>query len=96
MDRRPRAVHASQPTKRFLTAKLANEAMEMVETMKDDERRLTQRALTHVKDASAAASIRIIIRSLGQISRYCRIIDEVTINRIMEKPSEICEYGSVW
>jgi phosphate uptake regulator len=81
----------------FLTSdiKLANEAMEMVETMKEDERKLTQKVLTHVKDANVVASLRIIIRSLGQISRYCRIIGEVTLNRIMEKPSEICEYSSV-
>ena len=80
--------------KAFLTAdiKLANEAMEMVDIAESDERRLTQKVLTHVKDASVAASLRITIRSLGQIAEYCRTIGEVTINRTMEKPSEICEY----
>ena len=75
--------------------KLANEAMEMVETTERDERRLTQKVLTHVKDASVAASLRIIFRNLGQIAKYCTIIGEVTINRIMEKPSDICEYTPV-
>jgi len=75
--------------------KLANEAVEIVETAENDERSLTQRVLMHVKDTSAAASLRIMIRNLGQISKYCRSIGEITINRIMEKPSEICEYVPV-
>ena len=83
--------------KAFLSGdiKLANETVEMVETAENDERRLTQKVLTHVKDASVAASFRVIIWDLGQIAKYCRIIGEVTINRIMEKPSEICQYVPV-
>jgi hypothetical protein len=65
----------------------------MVQTKEIDERKLTQKVLTHVKDASLAASLRIIIGNLGQIAEYCRIIGEVTINRILEKPSETCEYA---
>jgi phosphate uptake regulator len=81
----------------FLTGeiKLANEAVESVETAENDERRLTQKVLTYVKDVSVAVSLRIIVWNLGQIAKYCRIIGEVTINRIMEKPSEICEYSPV-
>jgi phosphate uptake regulator len=80
--------------KAFLTGeiKLANEALEKVETTENDERKLTQRVLTYVKDVTVAASLRIIVWNLGQIAKYCRIIGEVTINRIMEKPSEICQY----
>ena len=80
--------------KAFLTGeiKLANEAVESVETAENDERMLTQKVLTYVKDVSIAVSLRIIVWNLGQIAKYCRIIGEVTINRIMEKPSEICEY----
>lgn len=72
--------------------KLANEAVEMVQTAENDERKLTQKVLTHVKDVTAAVSLRTIVWNLGQISKYCRMIGEVTINRIMEKPSAICEY----
>jgi len=71
---------------------LANEALETVEAAENDEPRLTQKVLTYVKDVSVAVSLRIIVWNLGQIAKYCRIIGEVTINRIMEKPSEICEY----
>jgi phosphate uptake regulator len=85
---------SEQSFKAFLTGdiKLANEAVEMVETAGNDERRLTQKVLTHAKDATVAASLRIIIWNLDQIAKYCSIIGEVTINRIMEKPSKICEY----
>ena len=75
--------------------KLANEAVETVETAENDERRLTQKVLTHVKDVSVAVSLRTIVWNLGQIAKYCRMIGEVTINRIMEKPSEICAYVPV-
>jgi phosphate uptake regulator len=71
---------------------LANEGVEMVQSSENDERKLTQKVLTNVKDVGAAVSLRAIVWNLGQISKYCRIIGEVTINRILEKPSEICEY----
>jgi phosphate uptake regulator len=74
---------------------LANEAVETVQTAENDERRLTQKILTHVEDVSVAASLRTIVRNLGQIAKYSRIIGEVTINRIVEKPSEICQYAPV-
>jgi phosphate uptake regulator len=85
---------SEQSFKAFLAGeiKLANEAVEMVETAENDEQRLTTKILTHVKDATVATSLRIIIRNLSQIAKYCRTIGEVTVNRIMEKPSEICEY----
>jgi phosphate uptake regulator len=80
--------------KGLLTAEinLANEAVEMVQAAESDERRLTQKVLTYVKDASVAASLRIIVWNLGQVAKFCRMIGEVTINRVLERPSEICEY----
>ncbi len=71
---------------------LSNETVEMVETAENDERKLTQKVLASVKDVGVAAGLRIIVWNLGQISKYCRMVGEVTINRIMEKPSPICEY----
>lgn len=71
---------------------LANGAVELVEEAEEDERRLTQKVLTHVKDPASAAGLRIIVWNLGQVTKYCRMIGEVTINRVLEKPSPICEY----
>ncbi len=72
----------------------ANEAVEMVLRAENDERRLTEKILSQVKDVSRATSLRIIIRNLGQFAKYCKIINEITINRVMETPSEICKYIS--
>jgi len=84
---------SEQSMKALLTSDiiLSNEAVELVETAENDERKLTQKILT-LKDVGVATSLRIIVWNLGQISKYCRIIGEITINRIMERPSQICEY----
>jgi phosphate uptake regulator len=84
--------------KAFLTGEieLANEVLERIATGEIDERKLTQKVLTNVKDASLVASLRVIIWNLWQIAQYCRIIGEVTINRILEKPSETCKYVPNW
>lgn len=71
---------------------LSNETVEMVEALENDERRLSQRVVSYAKDPGVAAGLRIIVWNLGQISNYCRIIGEITINRILEKPSTICDY----
>lgn len=71
---------------------LSNEAVEMAENAENDEKKLTQRVLTYVKDVTVAVSLRTIVWNLGQIAKYCSMIGEVTINRVLEKPSAICEY----
>jgi len=85
---------SDQTMKALLTGDigLANGAVEMVEEAEEDERKLTQKVLTHVKDPASAAGLRIIVWNLGQVTKYCRMIGEVTINRVLEKPSPICEY----
>ena len=92
------AVHVTkiseQSIKALLTSDimLANDAVEMVQMLENDERKLTQKVPAHVKDATVAASLRTIIWNLGQIAKYCKMIGEVTINRILEMPTTICEY----
>jgi phosphate uptake regulator len=85
---------SEQTVKALLTGDiaLANDAVEMVEAAESDERKLTQKVLAYVKDPALAASLRIVVWNLAQITKYCRMIGEVTINRILEKPSPICEY----
>ena len=85
---------SEQIIKALLTGdvRLANETIEMIEALESDERRLNQKVVSYVKEVGAAASLRIIVWNLGQIGNYCRMIGEVTINRVLEKPSEICDY----
>jgi phosphate uptake regulator len=84
-----------QSMKALLTSDihLANDTIERVENAENDERKLTQKMLNLVRDVSSAVSLRTIVLNLGQINKYCRIIGEVTINRVMETPTEICEYA---
>jgi phosphate uptake regulator len=85
---------SEQTIKALLTGdiSLSNEAVEMVDTAENDERKLTQKVHSYVKDPTVAAGLRIIVWNLGQIAKYCRMIGEVTINRALERPSTICEY----
>jgi len=85
---------SDQTMKGLLTGDIAvaNDSVEAVEACENDERKLTQKVLAHVKDPVVAVSLRIVVWNLGQIAKYCRMIGEVTINRILEKPSPICEY----
>jgi len=71
---------------------ISNDSVERVQASESEERRLTQKVLTYVKDVNAAVSLRTIVLNLGQINKYCRIIGEVTINRILERPTDICDY----
>ena len=85
---------SEQSMKALLTSdiRLSNDAIERVQNVENDERKLTQKMLTSVKDVSSAVGLRTIVLNLGQINKYCRIIGEVTINRVLEKPTDICDY----
>jgi phosphate uptake regulator len=85
---------SEQTMKALLTGDIAlsNDSVELVEGSENDERKLTQKVLSYVKDPAVAVSLRIIVWNLAQIAKYCRMIGEVTINRVLEKPSAICEY----
>jgi phosphate uptake regulator len=88
---------SEQSMKALLTSdiQLSNDAIERVQNAENEERKLTQKMLTHIKDVTSALGLRTILLNLSQINKYSRMIGEVTINRIMEKPSEICKYAPV-
>ncbi|MGA3110275.1 MAG: hypothetical protein ABSD99_12630, partial [Candidatus Bathyarchaeia archaeon] len=56
------------------------------------DRHLTPPLLAYPKDPLIAATQRLRVWTLAQIPQSSRMIGEVTINRILEKPSAICEY----
>jgi phosphate uptake regulator len=88
---------SEQSMKALLTSDihLSNDAIERVQNLENEERELTRNMLTYVKDVTSAVSLTTILLNLDQINKYSRIIGEVTINRLMEKPSQICEYAPV-
>ena len=85
---------SEQSMKGLLTGdiRMSNDAVEKVQRAENEERKLTQKVLTYVREVNTAVSLRTIVLNLGQINKYCRIIGEVTINRILEKSTDICDY----
>lgn len=72
--------------------KLANDVIETAKLVGREERKLTEKILMQVSDVSVAIVLRSIAWSLRQIARYCDIIAEITMNNILEEPSEICKF----
>lgn len=86
-----------------LDLKLANEAAQKVEEASILVNNLTERIFTTIQRCSEEPSrcapnlnyylsLRTIIWTLGQIADYCSTICEITINRYLEEPSDICKF----
>jgi phosphate uptake regulator len=73
-----------------LDVKLANDAIAGSELAIKEQRKLTEKILTSVKEVSLAVSLRTIVWNLAEIAKYAKIIGEIAINRTLEAPSEIC------
>jgi len=73
-----------------LDVKLANDAIASTEAAIREQRKLTERILTSVKEVSVAVSLRTIVWNLAEMAKYAKIIGEIAINRALEAPSEIC------
>ena len=71
--------------------KLANDVIETTKLVVEKERILTGDIITKVTDVNIATTLRSIIWSLRQISRYSKEIAEITINRSLATPNELCE-----
>ena len=70
--------------------KLANDVIETAKLVVEKERTLTGDIVTKVPDVNIATTLRSIIWSLRQISRYSKEIAEITINRSLATPNELC------
>jgi phosphate uptake regulator len=73
-----------------LDVKLANDAIAGAELAIKEQRKLTEKILTSVKDVSLAVGLRTIVWNLAEVAKYAKIIGEIAINRTLEAPSEIC------
>jgi phosphate uptake regulator len=73
-----------------LDVKLANDAIQAADAALREQRKLTEKILTSVKDVGLAVSLRTIVWNIGEIANYSKIIGEIAINRTLEAPSEIC------
>jgi phosphate uptake regulator len=73
-----------------LDVRLANDAIASAEAAAKEQRKLTEKILTSVKDVVLAVSLRTIVWNLSEIAKYSKIIGEIAINRTLETASEIC------
>jgi phosphate uptake regulator len=73
-----------------LDVRLANDAIAGSELSMKEQRKLTEKILTSVKDVSLAVGLRTIVWNLAEVAKYAKIIGEIAINRTLEAPSEIC------
>lgn len=87
-----------------LDLKLANEAAQKVDDADRIANNLTEKIFATIQRCSEDLSkcdapnlnyylsLRTIIGTLGQIADHCSTICEITINRYLEEPSEICRF----
>ena len=73
-----------------LDVRLANDGIAGSELAMKEQRKLTEKILTSVKDVSLAVGLRTIVWNLAEVAKYAKIIGEIAINRTLEAPSEIC------
>lgn len=76
-----------------LDVRLANKIIEAADRAEARRKKLTERILLDVQQRNVAVALRATVGNLGEISKYCDMIAEVTINRYLEEPSDICVFG---
>lgn len=88
---------------------LSNTAIESIAKVEQEESKYIETIFERIQglstmrkgDATLAAKIaaylafRAIFFSLGQIARYCGTIAEITINRHLEEPGDVCKFEKV-
>jgi len=71
---------------------LANKSIEDGKRAQGRNRKVSDRIVDEVHNRNVALGVRSIAWNLTEIARYCQMIAEVTINRYLEEPSEICSF----
>lgn len=80
---------------------LANKAIELSKNAENEESKLTEGIFNEIKEAerkkinldiASLMALRVIVWNLGQIVTHCSTIAEITINRALEEPTEICKW----
>jgi phosphate uptake regulator len=72
--------------------KLANDTVELIDYTEKEGEKVTEEILIQIRDVRAAMTVRSVLSSLCQIVRLCKIVGEITLNRALEYPSDICKF----
>jgi phosphate uptake regulator len=71
---------------------LANKSIEEGKRAQSRNRKVSDKIVDEVHNRNVALGVRSIAWNLTEVARYCQMIAEVTINRYLEEPSEICSF----
>jgi phosphate uptake regulator len=71
---------------------LANRSIEDGIRAQSRERKISEKIVDDIGDRNVALALRSITWNLTETARYCQMIAEVTINRYLEEPSELCDF----
>ncbi len=71
---------------------LANESIEDGGRARARNRKISEKIVDEVLNRNVALAFRSITWNLTEAARYCQMIAEVTINRYLEEPSELCSF----
>jgi len=75
-----------------LDVDLANKSIEDGVRTQARNRKISEKIVDGVSNRNVALAFRSIAWNLTETARYCQMIAEVTINRYLEEPSELCSF----
>jgi len=75
-----------------LDAGLANKSIEDGIRAQTRDRKISEKIVDDISNRNVALALRSITWNLTETARYCQMIAEVTINRYLEEPSELCDF----
>jgi phosphate uptake regulator len=75
-----------------LDVNLANKSIEDGIRTQARNRKISEKIVDDVSNRNVALAFRSIAWNLTETARYCQMIAEVTINRYLEEPSDLCSF----
>jgi phosphate uptake regulator len=75
-----------------LDVDLANKSIEDGIRIQARNRKISEKIVDDVSNRNVALAFRSIAWNLIETARYCQMIAEVTINRYLEEPSDLCSF----
>jgi len=75
-----------------LDVNLANRSIEEGLRAQARNRKISEKIVDDISSRNVALALRSIAWNLTEIARYCQMIAEVTINRYLEEPSDLCSF----
>jgi len=71
---------------------LANKSIEDGTRVRGRNRKISEAIVDEISNRNVALALRSIAWNFTETARYCQMIAEVTINRYLEEPSELCNF----